>query len=320
MTPLQFETQYRADWDELERLLGELHKRSTVPGADRIANLYRRACEQLALARARAYPSHLIDRLNHLTADAHQAIYQHSEIGVARLRRLIAVEFPRAVRAHAAYVWLATFVFAGPLLVLGLLVYLNPELILSLVDVQTAAQFEDMYAERGENIGRERDAQSDWVMFAFYIYNNIGIAFQCFASGLFAGVGSLFFLGFNGAYIGAIAGYLTERGLSSTFYSFVATHGAFELTAIVLSGAAGLRIGHALLAPGPRTRMQALTLASRESIVIVYGVTGLLVIAAAVEAFWSSATWIPHGVKYAAAACCWAAVIGYLWRQGRDAR
>jgi uncharacterized membrane protein SpoIIM required for sporulation len=137
---------------------------------------------------------------------------------------------------------------------------------------------------------------------------------------LFAGVGSLFFLGFNGAYIGAIAGYLTERGLSATFYSFVATHGAFELTAIVLSGAAGLRIGHALIAPGPRTRLQALTLASREAIVIVYGVTGMLLIAAAVEAFWSSATWIPHGVKYAAAAVCWIVVIGYLWRQGRDAR
>ena len=63
--------------------------------------------------------------------------------------------------------------------------------------------------------------------------------------------GRLFFLAYNGAFSGALAGYLTERGLSSTFYSFIATHSAFELTAIVLSGAAGLRIGHALLAPGP---------------------------------------------------------------------
>ena len=101
------------------------------------------------------------------------------------------------------------------------------------------------------------------MMFGFYIRNNIGVAFQCFAGGLFAGLGSLFFLAYNGAFGGAVAGYLTERGLSSTFYSFVATHAAFELTAIVLSGAAGLKIGHALLAPGRRTRVQSLVIATR---------------------------------------------------------
>ena len=49
-------------------------------------------------------------------------------------------------------------------------------------------------------------------MFGFYIRHNIGIAFQCFAGGLFAGIGSLFYLIYNGAIIGAVAGYLTERG------------------------------------------------------------------------------------------------------------
>ena len=77
------------------------------------------------------------------------------------------------------------------------------------------------------------------------------------------GSAALFFLAYNGAFAGALAGYLTERGLSSTFYSFVATHSAFELTAIVLSGAAGLRIGHALLAPGRLTRLQSLVQATR---------------------------------------------------------
>ena len=91
-------------------------------------------------------------------------------------------------------------------------------------------------------------------MFGFYIRHNVGIAFQCFAAGLFAGVGSLFFLAYNGALIGAVAGYLTERGLAATFFSFVVTHSAFELTAIVLSGAAGLRLGTRLLAPGRQTR------------------------------------------------------------------
>lgn len=323
MTPLKFEEQYQGEWDELEALLKSLRsgtrkERAAISG-ERFASLYRRACEQLALARARAYPAHIVERLNQLTADAHQVIYQQRELGLGRLKRMIAVDFPRAVRAHARYVFIATAVFLVPLLVLGLLVYHNPELILSMVDPRTAAEFEAMYSDAAESIGRRRDAENDWAMFGYYIRHNISLGFQCFAGGLFAGIGSLFFLAFNGAFFGAIGGYLTERGLSENFYSFVVTHGAFELTAIVLAGAAGLRIGHALIAPGRRTRREALVVAARESIVIVYGVAGLLVIAAAVEAFWSSARWIPLPIKYSVAAGCWIAVLGYLWRQGRHA-
>jgi len=326
MTPLQFEQLYEPEWDELDRALQALRKRKAKqePGAaklsgERIAELYRRACEHLALARARAYPAHVVERLDQLTANAHQAIYQRREFGISRLRRMFAVEFPRAVRAHALYVWIATAVFVLPTIIIGVLVYYQPELILSVVDSDTAASFEEMYSDSADSIGRTRTADSDWTMFGFYIRNNIGVSFQCFASGLFAGVGSLFFLAFNGAYAGAIAGYLTERELSSTFFSFVATHASFELTAIVLSGAAGLRIGHSMLAPGRLTRTQALVLSARESIVIVYGVTMMLLIAAGIEAFWSSSTWVPNTVKYAVAAFCWVAVFAYLTLQGRRA-
>jgi uncharacterized membrane protein SpoIIM required for sporulation len=107
--------------------------------------------------------------------------------------------------------------------------------------------------------------------------------------------------------------------MASTFYSFVVTHSAFELTAIVLSGAAGLRIGHAVLAPKRQTRVQALVSASRESIVMVYGLAIMLVVAAAIEAFWSSASWLPHVVKYSVAAACWLGVIFYFVFQGRRA-
>ena len=327
MTPLQFEAQYTHEWDELEAALDAIGKRGPklkdrpkqLPSGERIAELYRHACEHLALARARAYPTHLTERLDQLTADAHQVIYQRRELGLGRLRRLFAIEFPRAVRAHALYVWIAIAVLGLPTLILGVLVYQQPELILSVVDPEQAAEFEQMYSDSADSIGRTRTAANDWAMFGFYIRNNIGVAFQCFASGLFAGVGSLFFLAFNGAYGGAIGGYLTQRGLSSTFYSFIATHAAFELTAIALAGAAGLRIGHSMLAPGRRTRTQALVVASREAIVIVYGVTAMLLIAAGIEAFWSSARWVPNLVKYGVAAVCWIAVIAYLTLQGRRA-
>jgi uncharacterized membrane protein SpoIIM required for sporulation len=338
MTPLHFEEMHQAEWTELEALLNRLlHRRAlrvgtpTVAPPDpdvdantpvsgaRVAALYRRACEQLALARARAYPAYIVDRLERMTAEAHQLIYHRREFGLARVKQVITVDFPCTVRAQGRYVAMSAAVFLLPTIIIGLLVYFRPELILSVVSADTAAQFEQMYSPRADSIGRIRTATTDWMMFGFYIRNNVGVAFQCFAGGLLAGLGTLFFLAYNGAYSGAIAGYLTARGLSSTFYSFIATHSSFELTAIVLAGAAGLRIGHAWLAPGRLTRKHSLVLASQESSVILYGITVMLVIAAVFEAFWSSASWLPPAVKYLSAAICWTAVFGYFARQGRRA-
>lgn len=326
MTPLQFEALYQAEWTELERLLDHVLRRpgraemadDDVSGA-RIAALYRRACEQLALARARSYPAYLVDRLERLTTNAHQIIYREHDFGFARVSRMLTVEFPGAVRSQMRYVAAAAAVFLLPTVAVALAVYARPELILSVVSPETAAQFEEMYSPAAESIGRVREASTDWMMFGFYIRNNIGVSFQCFAGGLFAGLGTLFFLAYNGAFAGAIAGYLTERGMASTFYSFVATHSAFELTAIVLSGAAGLRIGHALLAPGRLTRRHALVHATQESAVILYGVVAMLLVAAGIEAFWSSARWLAASVKYGVAAACWAAVLAYFAFQGRRA-
>ena len=325
MTPLHFETLYQPEWDELEAELREIHKGGLLKDdaaaidGERVASLYRRACEHLALARARAYPRYLLDRLEKLTSDAHQVIYQHRDYGFARIRRAALYDFPRAVRAHASYVWVSTALFVIPMLLVGWVVYQNPDLILSVVDFQTAAQYEEMYSDDNATIGAMRDADSDWTMFGFYIRNNISVAFRLFAGGLIAGVGSIFFILLNGVHVGAIAGYLTERGLASTFYSFVATHGAFELTAFFLAGGAGLRLGHSLIAPGRNTRRQSLVLAARETMIIIYGVVVMLLIAAAIEAFWSSARWLPLPLKYSVAGVCWFSVIAYFTLQGRRA-
>jgi uncharacterized membrane protein SpoIIM required for sporulation len=326
MTPLHFENLYQAEWAELESqvfliLNGKNRQKNGLEPihGDRVAALYRRACEHLALARARDYPRYLLDRLDRLTADAHQVIYQRRDFGLARIRHAITADFPRAVRAHSTYVWISTALLMVPMLLVGWLVFQRPDLILSVTSAEEAAQYEQMYSDSAEAIGSIRGGNENWIMFGFYISHNIGIAFQCFAAGLFVGIGSMFFLLFNGVAIGAVAGYLTERGLSSTFYSFVVTHGAFELTAIVLSGAAGLRLGHALIAPGRNTRLHSLTQAARETAVIIYGFIIMLLIAAAIEAFWSSARWLPLTAKYSVAAVCWLAVLSYLTLQGRRA-
>ena len=314
MTPLEFEAAHAKSWGELERQLNEPLQRLNP---DRFLGLYRTCCEHLALAQSRGFPAHVIERLGSLTARAHQIIYQRSEFGLRRLSHLLLRQFPRQVRRHWPYLLAAGALLLVPALALGIATYLHPELILSIVDARTAANFEQMYSPAAQAIGRARDVDSDWMMFGFYIKNNIGIAFQCYATGILFGVGCLYFLLFNGAYGGGIAGYVSARGYGDTFYTFIATHSAFELTAIVLCGAAGLRLGKAALLPGRQTRVAALQDAARDTSVIVFGATIMLVIAAAIEAFWSSAAWVMPAAKLTGAALCWTLVILFLWRGAR---
>lgn len=316
MTPLQFEAAYAPLWNELEKVIGVAETERKFDGA-RMATLYRRVCEHLALAQARAYPVHLTQRLEALTQSAHRLIYRRHDYGLARLGLLVLVDFPQAVRAHRAYLLVAALLFVVPLLAAGLATYRDPGFILHLLDAGQVQQFDSMYSDSAKSFGRNRDASGDWQMFGFYVMHNIGIGFRCFAAGIFGGIGSAGVLLFNGVQIGAVGGYLIASGHGQNFCSFVVTHGAFELTAIVLAGAAGLRLGYALIAPGRHTRLEALRLAARHAIVVVYGVIGLLLIAAAVEAFWSSARWVTPAVKYGAGAACWALVLAYLGWQGR---
>lgn len=321
MTPLQFEALYAPMWRELDTLLVQAHgKQAAALDGARLSALYRRSCEHLALAQARAYPIHLTQQLEQLTQRAHRLIYRRQDMGMAGLKRMVLVQIPQSARDHRVYVLVAALLFVLPMLVVGWLSWRDPGFILHLMSASQVRDFDVMYGEGRNALGAKRTADTDWGMFGHYIKNNISIGFQCFAGGFFLGLGSVFCLVFNGLFIGAVGGYLTVRGHGENFYSFVITHGAFELTAIVLSGAAGLRLGHALLAPGRRTRLASLRHAAAESIVLVYGVFGFLFIAAVIEAFWSSARWVSPEVKFGVGGACWVLVLAYLGWQGRAAR
>ncbi|MES2785563.1 MAG: stage II sporulation protein M [Pseudomonadota bacterium] len=335
MSPLQFEAAHEPAWAELETLLDRAEGRRGTDtrrfvarllqradhswSGERLASLYRGVCEHLALAQSRAYPVHLTHRLEMLTQRAHRLIYRRSAWGMKGLARLALIEFPQSVRSHGSYLLFATLLFVVPAFAMAVAVWFDRGFILHLVDAAQVQQFDAMYGDSAGAIGRRRDANSDWQMFGFYIMHNIGLGFQCFAGGIFAGVGSAFFLVFNGLFLGAVSSYLIASGHAENFVSFVITHGAFELTAIVLAGAAGLRLGHAWLAPGQLTRLEAVKLGAREAIVVVYGVIGMLLVAAAIEAFWSSARWVPPEVKYGVGTACWMLVLAYLRWQGRPA-
>jgi uncharacterized membrane protein SpoIIM required for sporulation len=315
-----FESRHKAEWEQFSLMLERLERGKEAARFTSFPGDYRRLCQHLALAQERGYSSFLIDSLQQLALRGHQQLYRHrSRLGASVLAFILA-GFPRLVREQWRFVLAAALLFFGSLIGFALLVYLFPDLIYNLIPAEQVSEMQSMYDPVAGHLGRtaERAASEDWVMFGYYIMHNIGIAFQTFASGLLLGVGSAFFLLFNGLMIGAVAGHLTHIGYGQTFWTFVIGHGAFELSAIALAGAAGLQLGWALISPGRLPRAEALRLAARKSVLLICGVMLFLLIAAFIEAYWSSMTAPQATTKYLVGAVLWLLVATYLLFAGRS--
>lgn len=319
MKQQQFERHYATQWQAFDAWLTGLRtgRMQHLP-PEQFPQLYRQLCQQLSLARDRCYSPRLIDALNQRALAGHQWLYGVQQVGRFNVARYLLQDLPRCVRAEWRVVLLASFLFYGTFaLMLGLL-HQYPELVYSVVDAETVADVEAMYDPSGDALGPARESKSNFLMFGFYIQHNIGIAFQMLAGGILFTLGTLFYLFFNGLYLGAIAGHLTQAGYGETFWPFVIGHGAFELTGLVFAGAIGLRLGFALLAPRRWSRSEALRLAMQQMLPVLYAVIGLLLIAAFVEAFWSANNHLAASVKLMVGSGFWLLVGAYFCCVGRS--
>ncbi|RKZ40190.1 MAG: stage II sporulation protein M [Gammaproteobacteria bacterium] len=313
-----FERSHQLQWDNLECWLDNLDKRKRLENQEAVKfpQQYRQVCQHLALARDRHYTPNLIERLNRLVLRGHQHLYRTKSQLMTQIVHFILVDFPQRVREESRLVALSGLLFFGSLFIMFIGVQINPKLVYTLMNAEQVHQVEKMYSPTAEHLGRNREADSDFLMFGFYIRNNISIGFQTFAGGILFGLGTLFFIIFNGLYIGCVAGHLTYVGYNVPFYSFVAGHSSVELMAIVLAGAAGLKLGLALIAPGRLTRLQALHHAAIQSMQLVYGVIAMLLLAAFIEAFWSSNATIAPLIKYSVGGLLWFLMITYFIKVG----
>jgi uncharacterized membrane protein SpoIIM required for sporulation len=310
-----FEKGHRGRWDafaetfkSLRRGKGEAFERAAQDWPRR----YRQLTHDLALARSRAYSPELIDRLNLLALRGHQLLYGARGNLLAGMVEFVGGGFPALVRRESLVVWIASALLFIPLFGLIALLHYFPEFVHYFVDPDQLRNFESMYNPGNRAVGPQHQAASQLIMFGYYIWNNVRIDFQCFAGGIFFGIGSIFFLLYNGLQIGAVAGYLTNQGYIQTFWGFVAGHSAWELLGAAISGAAGLKLGWALIAPGQLSRPDALKQAAKVAVRLLYGAAGMTFCAAFVEAFWSSMGATPFALKIGVGLTFWTLFLVYF--------
>lgn len=330
MRQLEFERRYGDAWSAFEvwlrqRALSPRQRRrmEKVAGhplpagvaAAEVPAAYRALCAHLALARERRYAPALVDRLNRLVLDGHHALYGAAAPRVPGFGAFLRAGFPRLLRREWRVVLLASALFFGPFLGLIAAVQWFPQMATVVVGAEALAEMQSMYQPDADKLGRNR-SDTNLAMFGFYVWNNVRIGFQTFAGGVLLGLGSVAFLLFNGVYLGAVVGHLTQVGLGQQIWSFVSGHSAPELIGIAISGAGGLKLGAALLAPGRRSRRQALIENGRVAFGLVAGAALLFLFAAVIEAFYSPLTLDP-AVKYASGIVLWLLLLGYLGLGGR---
>lgn len=331
MRQSDFENKYSAFWDELEELMDlqpvAANGKAKVASASRvIANSdlgeefpekYRLLCHHLSLARSRHYSPLLVERLEKLVTRSHQVFYTHKTHMLSAVLRYFTGGFAQSVRKEWRFVLLSSILFFGSFFLSLVTLQYYPDMVYTVIPAEQLSQMEAMYDPSSDKIGRDRNSGTDFEMFGFYIFNNTGIGLRTFASGLVLGVGVIFTLLFNGFTIGGVAGYLTYIGYSSTFWPFVSGHSAMELTAIVLSGAAGFKLGFAIISPGRKSRLRALRDSANEAVYMMYGVAVMFLIAAFIEAYWSSMMNIPAMVKYTVGIVFWLLLLAYFLFTGR---
>ncbi|TDU88452.1 putative membrane protein SpoIIM required for sporulation [Kribbella voronezhensis] len=305
-----FVSVHQPQWDRLAQLTRR-QRRLTGTEADELVLLYQRVGTHLSALRAGGADPVTVGRLSGLIADARGAVTGVQAPVWRDISRYFLVSFPAALYASRRW-WLT----------IGLLFYVvaawiawriiaHPELLDS---VATPAQIQQLVDKDFASYYSENPAQD----FALHVWiNNATISAAVLAIGVLL-VPTMFVLWSNAENLGVVAGVMISHDKAGVFFGLITPHGLLELTAVFVASAAGLRLGWSWIAPGPRTRMQALAQTGRATVGMAIGLAVILLVTGMIEAFVTPSP-LPTAVRVGIGVLAEAGFFVYVWTLGRRA-
>ncbi len=287
MEEREFVAGSKAVWERLASAVKEARARGIGKlGATAIKRMhedYRHAAADLAYAQTHFSGGESVAYLNQLVAFAHGELYGAPPKRLSTVWRFLTTGYPRLVRQNWKALAVATGIFLAAVALGFVLVYVNYPVARLLLPQTYRDSVGDSMA-RGEN-GNEAMTAVAPALSAYITANNIQVSLMAFAGGVLFGALTAYALLMNGLLLGVLAGAFTKAGGAVAFWALIVPHGALELPAIMLAGAAGLLLGRALWFPGDLPRMGALRAASGDAVRLVLGVIPLLIVAGLIEGF-----------------------------------
>ncbi len=302
--------QHTQEWLRLEELVALTERRSKKLSGEELDELlfrYQRVSAHLSHVRSTFQDPEVTARLTSIVARARAAIYGNQAKSSGAIRTFFASTFPAAVWTARRFIAVSALAFFVPALIVGVWLANSPAAIEAsapeaLREAYIAEDFEAYYSSAP---AAEFSTQ--------VLVNNIQVSFLAFVSGIAWGVPTILVLMFNGANVGIPAGLFHDAGEASRFWGLILPHGLLEITAILVAGGAGIRMGWALIVPGDKTRVGSLVAEAQRAVSIVIGLVIVFIIAGLIEGFVTPSpldTWARVSIGAAAFVAFWAYVVG----------
>lgn len=299
----------RGEWERLAELAADRGLRGA--DVDELVERYRSASADLADIKTSAGRTPTGDHVSTILGRARLRLTGAGDDPLRQIPRFFALQLPAAlyrVRWTTLVVALA-FVLIGGLTAMW--ISENPAVLATLgspAELKDIAehQFTDYYSE------------NPVAEFAGLVWtNNAWIAAQCVVFGI-TGIWPLMVLMQNAVGVGATAGIMFSFDRADVFFASILPHGLLELTSVFVAGAAGLQIFWSWVAPGRRSRGEALAAAGRSLATIVIGLILSLALSGVIEGFITRQPW-PVWIKVGIGAAALALFLFYMLFVGRRA-
>ncbi len=266
-------------WKEFETILNS----NKNVDADHLASLYIHITDDLSYARTFYQDSPLVSYLNGISLKAHQSIYKNKKEKRSRFKDFWKYEVPLAMaKSHRALLY--AFLIFMTATVIGLFSQsMNIDFVRAIIGDGYVNMTEENI-DQGDPLGVYRSA-SQSSMFIGISTNNVRVSFLVYVFGILGTIPSAYILFQNGIMVGAFLGFFIERGLTSLALGTIFIHGALELSAIVIAGAAGIVLGNSFLFPGTYSRMTSLQEGAKRSLKIIIGLVPVFIVAALLESY-----------------------------------
>lgn len=287
-----FRRDREAGWRDLDALVGRVERHGvTILTADQalaLPALYRSVLSSLSVARAISLDRAVVMYLETLATRAFACVYGNRTGLVEAAGAFFGRRWPQAVRETVGPVLLSAAILVLGAVIAFLLVRSSPDWFHGFMpadlagnrtpDAPTATLRDTLYDDG------HTDFSGELHLFATYLFtHNAQVAILCFALGICFGVPTVFLLLSNGCMLGAFVALFAGRGLGVEAIGWLSIHGATELFAIILAGAAGLKLGGALAFPGRHARLVELADAGRTAGLMMVGVICMLLVAGVLE-------------------------------------
>jgi uncharacterized membrane protein SpoIIM required for sporulation len=275
----------RPHWQRLEEMLGEIERlgprQAGQPFLHELLLLYRATTGDLAWAQTRYRGTTVLLFLHQLVARAHHQIYRPHRVSVRAAVRFFRHQIPETVRAHLPAVLWSTIVFLVGVAFGLAAVQFDPRAASVILPTRVLDAIYSGHMWTGGLFSVVPAPVASTLLFT----NNISVALLAFAGGLSCGVVTFLILFQNGFMLGVVFALCSSYGLRGALLAFIASHGLLEISAILVSGAAGFVVANALLNPGRYSRADALAVQGRSAVRMAIACVPALVAAGCIEGF-----------------------------------